>query len=256
MLVDTHCHLDFSDYDKDRASVINKARQAGVGAIINIGTSIESTRRSIELAEQFDFIFATVGAHPHYVGSLDGKGLDTLRELSYSKKVVAIGEVGLDYFKSEVPFEIQKSAFLNFISISKERKLPLIVHDRDAHKDILEILKKEFNPPIKAVIHCFSGDKDFLKECLDLGLFVSFTCNITYKKAESLRELARLVPLERLFLETDAPFLSPQNLRGKRNEPSNLSFLAGELARIKGLDSKEIADITTDNAKKFFNLNI
>lgn len=256
MLIDTHCHLDFSDYDKDRDEVISRARQAGIGAIINIGTNLESSSRCIELAKNFDLIFATIGVHPHYADALDDKALGLLNNLADFKKVIAVGEVGLDYYKSKVSNDLQKRAFISLIRISKEKKLPLIIHNRDAHRDILDILKAELHPPIRGVIHCFSGDENFLKDCLDSGLYISFTCNLTYKKTDRLRQLARQVPLDRLFLETDAPFLSPQNFRGKRNEPSYLHFLAEEIAKIKGIEKEKISDITTNNAKRFFNLKL
>ena len=167
-------------------------------------------------------------------------------------KVVAIGEIGLDYYKNYSKAENQKSLFISLVDLAKDLDLPLVIHNRQAQSDTLRILKKAM--PIKAVVHCFSGDAQFLKDCLELGFFISYTCNITYKKAQRLRDLARATPLDRLFLETDAPFLPPEGFRGRRNEPMYVKYLAQEIARIKGISIDEVARITTENAKGFFNL--
>jgi TatD DNase family protein len=252
MLVDTHCHLDFPDFDKDRDEVIKRAKDSGIAYIINIGSSLEGSRRSVEISRQYDFIYATVGCHPHEADKFDKKVQDALEELAKNDKVVAIGEIGLDYYRHYSKAENQKSLFISLVKLAKDINLPLVIHNRQAQDDTLKILKQALPP--KVVVHCFSGNEHFLKECLFLGFFISFTCNITYKKAEDLRDFVRETPIERLFLETDAPFLPPEGFRGKRNEPVYVRFLAEEVARIKEISIEEVARITTDNAKRFFNL--
>jgi len=258
MLVDTHCHLDFKDFDSDRDAALNRARANGVGLIINVGSSLEGSKRAVELAKKYDSVYASVGIHPHDVQKINDDTINELKNLaSIEKKVVAIGEVGLDYYRDLSPRILQKEAFRKFIALSKELGLPLILHDRDAHRDMLDILKEEFGgAKIKGVMHCFSGDAAFLMECINLGLYVSFTCNITFKNASGLREVVREAPIEKLLLETDAPFLAPQARRGKRNEPAYLTFLVEELSKIYALSEEDIARITTHNANELFLLGI
>ena len=252
MLIDTHCHLDFPEFEEDRDQVIRRAKNNGIDYLINIGSSLEGSERSIEIALAYDYIYATVGIHPHEADHFDKKTEEAIRALAKKDKVVAIGEIGLDYFKNYSKAENQRALFRSLAKIAQELNLPLVIHSREAQEDTLKILKEA--TPQKAVVHCFSADADFLKECLDAGYLVSFTCNITYKKAEGLRSLVKITPLERLMLETDAPFLSPQGLRGRRNEPLHVKTLAEEISRIKAMSVEEVARITTDNAKKFFDL--
>jgi len=252
-LIDTHCHLDFPEFDSDRDEVIKRARSKGVDYIINIGSSLEGSRKSEELSKTYGCIYATAGIHPHEADKFQIKDEIALRELAKIDKVVAIGETGLDFYKNYSKVQNQKFLFRTLINLAKDLNLPLVIHTRAAHRDTLEILKKAM--PVKAVVHCFSGDDIFLKDFLSLGFLVSFTCNITYKKADNLRNLLKRVPLDRLLLETDAPFLAPQEFRGKRNEPLHVKELAAEIARIKEIDLEEVARVTTENAKRFFNLS-
>lgn len=258
MLIDTHCHLDFKEFDSDREAVVQRAKEAGVEYIINVGSSIEGTKKSLDLAARYEAVYATIGVHPHHAPEVNSSSLKSLKELAGDEKVVGVGEIGLDYYHNPLAPSQQMETFRSLIRLARELNLPLIVHNRDAHKDTLAILKDELSPPISGVVHCFSGDEEFLEECLSLGLFVSFTCNLTFKNAHSLRSLAKLLPLERLLLETDAPFLAPQAyseghmLRGKRNEPAYLKFLVEELARLKGVSREDIAAVTTDNALNLF----
>jgi TatD DNase family protein len=272
MLIDTHCHLDFPEYDFDRDEVILRAKEKGVEYIINIGSSLQGSRRALDLSEKYDCVYATLGIHPHEADTFELKLLQELELWAKKEKIVAIGEIGLDYFsrppilcqsgspllshslaeKNYSKQENQRPLFVALIKLAKSLNLPLVIHSRQAEKQTLEILKEAM--PIKAVVHCFSGPLEFLNECLSLGLFISFTCNITYKKADNLRQLVKLTPLEKLLLETDAPFLPPEGYRGKRNEPWFVHILAEEIARIKEIEVEEVAKVTTDNAKKFFNL--
>ncbi|MCX5697773.1 MAG: TatD family hydrolase [Candidatus Omnitrophica bacterium] len=252
MLIETHCHLDFAEYDLDRDAVIKQAKAQGVEYLINIGSSLEGSIRSIELAQAYPYVYAAVGIHPHEADGFSQANLEVLEGLARQEKVVAVGEIGLDYFKNYSSAENQRRLFLSLIDLAKKTSLPLVIHTRQAQEETLSILKQVM--PIRGVVHCFSGDESFLKQCLDLGLFISFTCNITYKKAQGLRDIVKIAPLDRLMLETDAPFLSPEGLRGRRNEPAHVKLLAQEIARIKGVELEEIAEATSANAITFFNL--
>lgn len=255
MIIDTHCHLDFKEFDPDRDEVIDRAKKAGVERIINVGSSIEGTKRAIYLAGRYDTVYATLGVHPHEAKTVTDAVMSDFRKLAKQPRVVAVGEVGLDYYRNLSPKEEQIEAFRSFIELALELDLPLIIHSREADDDIISVLS-EYEQRIKGVVHCFSGDAAFLKKCLGLGLYVSFTCNLTFKNAKSLRETAKQTPVERLMLETDAPYLAPQDLRGKRNEPANLTFLVEEWSRILGLSGEDIERITTHNANRLFNLGL
>jgi TatD DNase family protein len=273
MLIDTHCHLDFPEFDKDRDEVIRRAKSAGIGYIINIGSSLSGSKKALELSRQHNFIYATIGLHPHEADKFNDGVRAGIEKLVKEDKVVAIGETGLDYYKNYSKTENQKALFRYLVKLAKDSGLPLVIHNRQAQDDTLKILSEVM--PVKAVVHCFSGDENFLKKCLALGFFISFTCNITYpakssnsgrdpacgnkpvqqdKKAKDLKTFVKLTPLDRLMLETDAPFLPPEGFRGKRNEPAYVKFLAEEIARIKEVGLEEVTRITTDNAERFFNL--
>lgn len=252
-LIDTHCHLDFPDFDIDRDRVLERALAAGVSAIINVASSLEASRKSILLSKQHDCVFATVGIHPHEAAKVQENDWQVLEQLLQLPKVVAVGEVGLDYYRNLSPKAEQQQVFERFISLAGKFNLALVVHCRSAEADTLSILKRAKYS--KVVMHCFSGDEEFLKDCLDSGFNVSFTSNLTYKKAEDLRRLVTKVPPDRFFLETDAPFLAPQAKRGMRNEPAYLKYLLEELSIILDLDQQEIAAKTSGNAKKFFKLD-
>jgi TatD DNase family protein len=254
MLIDTHCHLDFKDFDDDRRDVLKRAGDIGVGAIINVGSSMEGTERSIQIAQDNDFIYASIGIHPHEADSVSENDIKLFAGFLNQPKVVAIGEIGLDYYRNISSKENQKKLFISLLKIAKSSGLPLIIHNRESHEDMINILKSIMGNSVKGVMHCFSGDETFLKTCLDMGFFISFTCNITYKNAGKLREVAKLVPMDRLLVETDAPFLSPQDFRGKRNEPMYVKYALEEIAKIKSLDFDKAAEITTNNAIKLFNL--
>lgn len=211
----------------------------------------------MELAGEFPIIYASVGIHPHYAKATDGKIPDEMKEAFLKKnRVVAIGEVGLDYYRNLSPKELQKSLFIDFINLARKRDLPIIIHAREADEDTCKILERHSKGSIRGVMHCFSQDEEYLKRYLDLGLCISFTCNLTFKNARDLRNVARKVPIERLLLETDAPFMAPQEFRGKRNEPAYLSYLVKELASIHGLSMDDIARTTTHNAKTLFGLPV
>jgi TatD DNase family protein len=252
MLIDTHCHLDFPEFDFDRPEVLKRAKDAGVNYVINIGSSLQGSINSVNLAKDYPNIFAAVGCHPHDSRDFSGQDLETLRALAKTDKVVAIGEIGLDYYRNLSPQENQKKIFTDLLRLAKDLGLPAVIHSRQAQEDTLKIMDREGVK--KAIVHCFGGDLDFLKACIERGYLVSFTCNVTYKKAQDVRDAVSLAPLERICLETDAPYLSPEGSRGKRNEPSSVKMLAEEVSRIKGLSLEDVAAATTRNAKAFFNL--
>jgi len=252
MLVDTHCHLDFPAFEPDREAVIQRAKEAGIGYLVNIGATLDSSSAACGLAEKYAQVYSGVGVHPHDADGFNQEAEDKLKKLALRSKVVAIGETGLDYYRNLSSEEHQLHAFNQQIQLAKDLKLPLVIHSRQAETQVMQVLKTAM--PVKAVIHCFSGGESFLKECLDSGFYISFTCNITYKKAQALRDMVKLTPLDRLMLETDAPYLSPEGFRGKRNEPMQVKLLAEAVSLIKGVSIEEIADKTTRNAKEFFKL--
>jgi TatD DNase family protein len=258
-LVDTHCHLDFKDFDDGRELVLERARSAGVVRIINVGSSLEGSRRAVGLSQRYDMVYASVGVHPHDAASVTGAVMEELKRLAGEPKVVAIGEVGLDFYRNLSPRDKQIEVFEAFIGLAGELKLPLIIHSRDADAEILDMLRRTPDSIRRtAVMHCFSGDEAFLKEVLGLGLHVSFTCKLTLKNADAMRAVAARVPPERLLLETDAPYLLPAALKNKKipNEPANLAYLAGEWSRILKLSVEDVGRITTHNANALFGLGL
>ncbi len=255
MIIDTHCHLDFSEFDSDRPQALAAAKAAGVEVLIDVGSSLEGSRRAVALSRQYAEVFATVGIHPHDAKTCDEAAFAEIEKLVREPKVVAIGEVGLDYYRNLSEPAAQREVFGRFLALAARAVKPLVVHCRNAESDMLRMLTPEAMKGIPGiVVHCFSGSRDFLSACLDMGFFVSFTANITYKKADSLRDLVRSVPLERMFLETDAPYLSPEGKRGRRNEPANVVEVAREISRIKGVDIAAVCAETTENARRFFKI--
>jgi TatD DNase family protein len=252
MLIDTHCHLDFPEFDADRDDVLKRAAGAGVKYVVNIGSSLQGSVNSVKLAKDYPNVFAVVGCHPHDSRGFSEQDIETVRSLASFEKVVAIGEIGLDYYRNLSPQEDQKKIFVSLLRLARELNLPVVIHSREAREDTLMIMEEE--KVEKAIVHCFGGDPLFLKACVERGYLISFTCNVTYKKAESVREAVKTAPIDRICLETDAPYLSPEGNRGKRNEPSFVRLLAEEIARIKNLSLEEIAKSTTSNAINFFNL--
>lgn len=258
-LIDTHCHLDFKDFDQNRDAVLDRAVNAGVRKIINVGSSLEGSRRAVEMSERYDMVYATVGVHPHDAASVNDAVIGELKALSKEKKVVAVGEVGLDYYRNLSPKEAQVSAFRKFINLAVDTGLPLIVHTRDADTDIIDILNEGSRGcALRGVVHCFSGDETFLDKCLGLGFHISFTCKLTLKTQDEMRRIAALVPVEKLLLETDAPYLLPAALKNKKipNEPANLTYLVEELSRVLKLSEEDVGRITTHNANKLFGLGM
>jgi TatD DNase family protein len=263
MLIDTHCHLDFDQFDPDREEVIKRAFSQNVDYIINVGSDLRGSQACVELVKKHKNIYGSVGIHPHHAEETTKEDIAAIERLSYEQKIIAIGEVGLDYFDRQSADgliekskrKIQQEILTAFIQTALSRDLPLIFHCRNAAEDLLPIISEFLKKENKAVIHCFSQSRQVLKACLDQGIYVSFTGNITYKNADPLRELIKYCPLDRMFLETDAPYLAPQKKRGTRNEPAYVNFIAEVVADIKGTSVGQVAEITSKSAKKFFNIN-
>ncbi|WP_305041855.1 TatD family hydrolase [Geoalkalibacter sp.] len=253
-LIDTHAHLDNRPFAEDLDQVIARARDNGVRTILTVGCDLASSRQSIALAQRFAEVHAAVGIHPHDALQADDEGLKQLRAMLDAPKVVAVGETGLDFYRDRAPRDAQRLAFRRQIRLAREVARPLIVHDRDAHDEILSILREERASEVGGVIHCFSGDIAMARSCLEMGFYISFPATLTYPRNEELRQVARAVPMERLLLETDCPYLAPQPLRGKRNEPAYVRMTAEKVAEIKGLSLEDVARITTLNAHTLFGI--
>ena len=252
-LVDTHCHLDFPEFDSDREEVINRAKAAGIENIINVASSFDGSKRSVALANKYGCVYASVGIHPHDAKELDASSFSALKDLAKDKKVVAIGEGGLDYYRNLSPAGLQQAAFKKFLHLAEETGLPLIIHCREAREDLLKIIKKEISAPVKGVVHCFPPDEELLNSVLDLGMYVSFTGNLTFKNAAKSREMVKaLVPMDRILVETDAPYLAPEGMRGKRNEPSYMVKVVEQIAELKGIAPEDVARATTVNCARLF----
>ncbi len=254
MIIDTHAHLDFPDYKPDLESVLSRAKEADVGCIINVGTNLASSKKSVALANRYSNIYASIGIHPHDASKVSEQDWRALESIVKESKVVAIGETGLDYYRDRSPREDQQHIFHKHLTLAKAHDLPVIIHCRDAGSDCLKILDEHKNGMLKGVVHCFSGTEEMAKKCVEMGLYISFAGTVTFSNAQILREVAKSVPVEKLLLETDSPFLAPQPRRGKRNEPSYLSFIVPVLASIYGLSEKDIERITTFNACQLFGI--
>lgn len=246
------------DFEADRSNVIQRATDAGVSHLITIGTDIEDSKRAITLAVGYEFIYAAVGIHPHDVKDItDIDNIsDTIKKLASNKKVVAIGETGLDYHYMHSPAEIQQEHFRLEITLAKSLGLPVIVHSREAKEDTLRILKEEKVEVTGGVLHCFSGDMDMAEKAMNMGLYISFSGVITFRNATKMPDIVKAIPLNRILIETDAPFLTPVPHRGKRNEPAYVKYMAEKIADIKGISLEELGKTITDNAARLFRLII
>ncbi|MCR4442110.1 MAG: TatD family hydrolase [Peptococcaceae bacterium] len=254
MFFDTHAHLDITDFSTDREAVINRARKAGVDLIVNVGFNLQTARSTVELAKRYDFIYGAVGMHPHDAKDMDEKAYEELKKLSGQSKIVAVGEIGLDYYRDHSPRDVQKSVFRRMIALAKEIKKPVIIHDRDAHQDVFDIVKEEGAREVGGVFHCYSGSWPLAREALKLGFYISLAGPLTFHNAGKLQEVAQMVPLDYLLIETDCPYLAPAPYRGKRNEPAHVVKVAERLAQIKKLPVEEVAMRTRKNGIKVFKI--
>ena len=253
MLFDTHAHYDDDWFDEDRDALLAAMPEKGIGLIVNPGITLETSRFAISLAEKYPYIYAAVGIHPENCHDFIPEQIDELRELAKHPKVVAIGEIGLDYYWPENPSrELQQQVFRAQLALAQELKLPVIVHDREAHADTLAIVK-EF-PTVKGVFHCYSGSVEDARTLVKMGWMLSFNGAATFKNARKAPDVIADVPMEHLMIETDAPYLAPVPFRGKRNDSGYVHLVAEKIAEIKGISAEEVTRITTENGKKFFNI--
>ena len=253
MLFDTHAHYNASQFDADRDAVLSALPGQGVGLVVNPGCDLESSRQAIALAEQYPFIYAAVGVHPEDCAGWRDSDVEELRKMSARPKVVAIGEIGLDYYWEENPSrELQKRVFRVQMELARELDLPVIVHDREAHGDSLDIVREY--PQVRGVFHCFSGSVEMAQELVRRGWMISFTGVLTYKNARKAVEAARAIPMDRLMLETDSPYMAPVPHRGERNHSGFVAHTCQKLAEIKGIDPEECARITMENGRRFFQI--
>ncbi|MFJ7748070.1 TatD family hydrolase [Peribacillus sp. NPDC097295] len=255
MLFDTHVHVNAEQFNEDLEEVIERAQEAGVKNMVVVGFDRPTINRAMELVETYYFMFAAVGWHPVDAIDMTEEDLQWIEELSAHPKVVAIGEMGLDYHWDKSPKEIQKEVFRKQIRLAKKVGLPIIIHNREATADIVSILKEEEASEVGGIMHCFSGSAETALECIDMNFYISLGGPVTFKNAKKPKEVAAAVPLDRLLIETDCPYLAPHPFRGKRNEPSYVKLVAEQIAEIKQLSVEEVSQATTNNAKKLFGIN-
>lgn len=255
MLFDTHAHLNAIQYDEDLAEVIERAKSEQVTDIVVVGFDRDTIKRAMELTDQYEMIYAAVGWHPVDAIDMTDEDLEWIRELASHPKVVAIGEMGLDYHWDKSPKDIQKEVFRRQIRLAKEVKLPIIIHNRDATEDVVTILQEENASEIGGIMHCFTGSYEVAKQCMDMNFYLSFGGPVTFKNAKKPKEVVKEIPIDRLLIETDCPYLTPHPFRGKRNEPSYVKYVAEQIAELREMQYEDLARKTSDNAKKLFGIS-
>lgn len=251
-LTDSHSHLEMREFDRDRDEVIRRAGAAGVKRIVTVGTTLAECEKAVAIAAANPSVYAAIGIHPHEVKSIGKDTYDRLRKIAGAKKIVAYGEIGLDFFRNISPPDIQVARFGEQLELAKELGLPIIIHDRDAHRETVSMLKESGIG--RGIIHCFSGDYAMARECLDMGFYISVPGTVTFPKSERLREIVAKVPLDRLLVETDCPYLTPVPNRGKRNEPAYVAHTARKVAEVRNISFEEAARVTSENAALVFGL--
>ncbi|NPV71107.1 MAG: TatD family hydrolase [Firmicutes bacterium] len=254
MLIDSHAHLDMPDFDRDRDEVVERAAAAGVAIIVNVGFNRASSQRAMDLAGRYPGVYFAAGVHPHDAKEFVPADLARYRSMLSDPKAVAVGEIGLDFYRDLSPRPVQREVFRVFLRLAIDLGKPIIVHDRDAHDEVVAILKEEGAARVGGVMHCFSGDWPMARECLKMGFLVSFAGPVTYPNARRLGEVARLAPKDTIMVETDCPYLTPQAFRGKRNEPSFVVKVAEELGRLRGIPFNRIAELTSSNTRRVFGI--
>jgi TatD DNase family protein len=255
MLFDTHVHLNADQYKDDLEEVIERAQSAGVEYMVVVGFDRETIQKAMEITEKYDFIYASVGWHPVDAVDMKPEDLEWIQELASHPKVVALGEMGLDYYWDKSPKDVQQEVFRQQIRLARKVNLPIIIHNRDATEDVVRILKEEKVEEVGGIMHCFTGSLEVAKQCMDMNMYISFGGPVTFKNAKKPKEVAVQIPLDKLLIETDCPYLTPHPYRGKRNEPSYVSYVAEQIAELKEMDYEELARKTTENAKKLFGIN-
>lgn len=253
-LVDSHAHLDFHDFDRDRDEVLKRAQSCGLKLIINIGCDLQSSQKSIQIAEKYSIVYAAIGIHPHDAAKVSPDYLQILQEMAAHPRVVAIGEIGLDFYRNRSPRPLQKEVFRRQLQLAREVNLPVILHDRDAHDEVMAILEEEGLPEPGGVMHCFSGDLTLARKAIKMGFYISIAGPVTYPKNIKLCQVAAAVPADRLLIETDAPFLTPNPFRGKRNEPAYVTYTAEKVAALRGTTGERIGSLCLENTRRLFSI--
>ena len=254
MFIDSHAHLDDERFDEDRKALIDSLKENKIELVINIGYDIGSSRASVDLAKEYENIYAVVGVHPHDAQDVSEDYLEDLRGLSKEEKVVAIGEIGLDFYYDNSPRDIQRKVFLDQLELGRELDLPVVIHTRDANQETFEILKEAQAKGTRGVLHCYSGSAEMALEYIKLGYYISLGGPLTFKKARVPKEVAKVVPLDKLLIETDCPYLTPEPFRGRRNEPKYVAYTAEVIAEIKGISIEDLAEATSRNTKNVFGI--
>jgi len=250
--IDSHAHLDDERFNEDREELINALKGNDIEMILNPGADLNSSKAGVSLAEKYSFIYAAVGCHPHDSKFMNDDTMNIFRELSKNKKVIAIGEIGLDYFYDNSDRIVQRKWFREQIRLAKELDLPYIVHDRDAHEDVFKIMKEEHYDGTRGILHCYSSSVEMAREFIKLGFYISLGGPVTFKKAKTPKLVAKEIPLDRLLIETDSPYLTPEPFRGKRNEPNYVKYVAAEIANIRNISVDALAEKTNENFKRLF----
>lgn len=256
VLVDTHAHLDIEDFDADRDEVVKRAALGGVAAIVNASFDLDSSRRSVDLAGKYRGIYSLVGIHPHDAGDVPEGYLDVLRDLAGKAAVVALGEMGLDHYRDLSPRPAQQRVFREQLALARELDMPVVIHDRDAHGDVMSILRQDGVPARGGIMHCYSGSWEMAQECMKMGFYISIAGPVTYPNAARLKDIAARLPLDRMLVETDCPYLTPQAYRGKRNEPAYVRLVAEEIASLRGMSPADFARAATANTEKVFGIKV
>ncbi len=256
MIFESHAHYEDKAFDEDRESLLESFGANGIGMVVNVSSSLETIEKTIELIKKYSFMYGAVGVHPEECATLNNESFEYIRKMATKEKIVAIGEIGLDYYWDEPERNIQKKWFDAQIELAREVNLPMIIHSRDAAKDTLDIMKAHKSEEIGGVIHCFSYGNEMAREYLDMGFYLGVGGVVTFNNAKKLKEVVEFAPMDRILIETDCPYLSPVPNRGKRNSSLNLSYVVQEIAKIKGLDYDEVVAITEENAKKMYKINI
>ncbi|MBZ9522409.1 TatD family hydrolase [Bacillus safensis] len=255
MLFDTHAHLNAEQYNEDLEQVIERAKSEKVEKIVVVGFDRPTITRAMELIEEYDFIYAAIGWHPVDAIDMTDEDLAWIKDLSQHEKVVAIGEMGLDYYWDKSPKDVQKEVFRRQIALAKEVNLPIVIHNRDATEDVVTILKEEGAAEVGGIMHCFTGSLETAKACMEMNFYISFGGPVTFKNAKKPKEVVKEIPSDKLLIETDCPYLTPVPFRGKRNEPSYVKYIAEQIAELREISFEELAELTTINAKKVFRIN-
>lgn len=254
MIFESHAHYDDEAFDQDREELLGSMQSAGITRIVNVGASLRGVKETVKLTEQYSFLYGAVGIHPDEVGDLNEERLQWLRDLCGREKIVAVGEIGLDYYWDKMPRKVQQEWFIRQLHLAREVDLPVVIHSREAARDTFEIIKSEHAGSTGGVIHCFSGSKEMAREYLNLGYEIGIGGVVTFKNARAMKEVAAYVPLDRILVETDCPYLAPAPFRGKRNSSLYLPYIIEEIARLKGILAREVEEATYQNAMRMYRL--